>query len=883
MNSHYGDATGLALSRNVAPVHLRGEQASEEVELIDSLLAANRFDRPLKELLQDALEKLIALSWFGLSSRGGIFLAEEGKEVLNLFVSHKLDEQIVKVCDQVEFGHCLCGRAAQNEQSVHASCFDDRHDTVFDGMKSYAKYSVPIKLSDEFIGVLVVYMPYGHQRDEKEIKVLERFSQTLGLIIWAHGRQEKLRFTNDQLTVAQSASDNILGAINQHTIVSQTTAHGVITDVNEAFCKISGYAKEELIGAPHSIVNSKVHNSEFWEDVWKTIKSGKAWRGEICNLAKDGSYYWVDTILMPLVGSDGKIERFISIRHDITNQMRAEDALSRMTHVLDYSQNEISVFDGDSLKFLLVNRCARDNLGYTSGEIQDMGPVDLIPDLTEERLRMQLDTLRAGKRAALKFETTQIRKDGSTYPAQVNIHYARYEKPPVFVSVARDITNRRRKDAAIKKLAYYDQLTGLANRTLLVECLASAMKTAEVTNEPLHMLIMDIDQFKEVNDTFGNELGDMFLQEVARRFEAALPAEHITARINGDEFVAIFPNISHTEFISAANALSTSFNTPLEVNGRTVQRAVNIGCVSYPDYGGDPEELLRYADIALCAAKLERSAIIEFEPYMALSLANRRKLKAHFIEALNNDGFRLAYQPFVEITSGRLTGAEVLLRWTDPEMGNISPADIIPIVEENRLMSPLGDWIINRTCRQMHDWTQAGVPLPDRISINVAVEQIEDGSVIDTIVNATKAYAIDPSRLSIEITENSMMSDTDRTLKVLADLKKLGVSVSIDDFGTGYSSLAYLKQFAVDKLKIDISFIRDLLQEKATEQIVTATIAMANGLGLDVLAEGIETEAQAKRVAELGCFEAQGYLYEKPLCAEEFAEKWLRAPGLRAG
>ena len=408
-----------------------------------------------------------------------------------------------------------------------------------------------------------------------------------------------------------------------------------------------------------------------------------------------------------------------------------------------------------------------------------------------------------------------------------------------------------------------------------MEQLAASIKVGEATNQMLYVLFMNVDRFQEVNDAHGHAVGDIFLQEVAQRFISNLPPDHIAARIGGDEFAVILPNFSPDALRRLGDDLLCAFREPLEVAGRKIEQSISIGLLSHPAKGAEPEQLLKYAEIAMRAAKAQRCGLLEFNPAMARALARKQTLKRRFLQALQNEDAYLAYQPFVAISTGRLTGAEVLFRWTDPELGTISPGEIIPIVQEHHLMPQLGDWIVHRACRQLQEWTRAGLPAPGRLSMNVAVEQIENGAIIDTITAAVAAYDVDPNQLAVEITEDSMMGDTAQTLKVLAALKELGVAVSIDDFGTGYSSLSYLKQFAVDKLKIDISFIRDLLEDEASEQIVTATIAMARGLGLDVLAEGIETREQAERVVQLGCLEAQGFLYEKPLSADEFAQKWL--------
>ncbi|PWJ11198.1 EAL domain-containing protein [Jannaschia seohaensis] len=847
----------------------------EQSALIERLLRVVLQDAPLRDLLTEALKELLQVSWLKLLPKGGIFVADEGTETLRLYAEHNLGHQITRLCKNIEFGQCLCGRAALHRVTQYAHCVDGRHEIVFEGIQPHGHYNVPIKNSGKLIGVLVVYLPHGHSRSGEEIRFLESFADILALILTAKQREEDLSLAHEQLKSALADSNSLMRAVRQHTIFSQTTREGLITEVNEAFCRISGYARSELIGADHRIINSGTHPPEFWADFWRTIRSGQAWRGEICNRAKDGEVYWVDSIVMPFRAADGAIERFISIRNDITERKRAEEALARMARILEHSSNEIYVFDAATLRFLLVNRGARDNLGYSRDEITALGPLDIKPDYSEEAFLGLISPLLGNETDMLTFETIHARKDGSVYPVHINLHFAREEHPPVFVAVVQDITDRRRKDEEIRKLAHYDQLTGLANRALFSERMEEAIAQAVQQGANAHLLYMDLDRFKQINDALGHAIGDEVLRQVANRLTEALPSGHTLARVGGDEFVAVLPGQSDDALSHIVDAALDIVETPFDIDGRKLDLGISMGVTTYPDHAQTAEELLRFADIAMYAAKVGGGGARIFEHNMDGQLTRRQLVGERLIHSLRNDALDLAFQPIIDLCTGCLSGAEVLLRWEDDELGQVSPAEVIPVADEYRLTSKLGAWVIDRTCRQIAEWERQGMAVPPTVAVNVSVQQLEDRTLCQDIQAACTAHGVSPRRLAVEITESSMMSNTETTQTMLTQLKTLGVAVSIDDFGTGYSSLAYLKQFAVEKLKIDISFVKDLLDDETSGQIVAATIAMANGLGLRIVAEGVESADVAAKLLSMGCSDAQGFFYEAPVSGTTFREKWL--------
>jgi len=837
----------------------------EQSALLHRLLPLVLADRPLAALLDEALDQLFAVSWLAHLPGGGVFLADETGTALTLAAEHGLGPEIAGRCARIPFA---------------PPAGDGTHAEMFDAIAPDGHYTVPITAPDAMLGLLLVRLPEGRRRDAGEIDFLTSVGELLALLIAANRRAASAARTEARLGAALAETDSLMRTIRQHTIFSQASPDGTITEVNDAFCAISGYSRDELVGAPHRINNSGRHSAEFWADFWQKINNGEVWRGEICNRRKDGSLYWVDSIVMPVCDSEGRVERFVSLRRDVTERRHADEQLARMGRILDDSSNEIYVFDASTLKFTLVNRGARENLGYGSEELAGLTPIDLDPDLAAHGFAELIAPLLAGKIDKQFFETVHRRKDGSTYPVEVSLHYAADENPPVFVAIVQDITQRKSNDARIEQLAFYDPLTGLANRALMIDRLRQAVARAERYGQTLSLLFMDLNRFKEINDTRGHGVGDAALAEVARRFRAVMRRSETLARIGGDEFVAIVENVTRANVIGIIHRLKGALAEPIVVEGKAHNLSVSVGVADFPKDSTQPESLLQLADIAMYEAKSQGGGYRFYDPEMGRAVAKRHEIAVRLSQAVAEDRLELFFQPFVSLETGALEGAEALLRWRDPEWGFVRPDEFIPIAAERRMLADIGNWVIDRACRQLRDWREAGLCGLDRLAINVAAEQMESAAILHRIEAALRRNETPAQALEVEITESSMMTDPDRAAETLRRLKDLGLRISIDDFGTGYSSLAYLKQFATDKLKIDMSFVRDLLDDPNTQAIIAATIAMARSLGLKVLAEGVETEAQAQRLRELRCDQAQGYLFGKPVPADDFARTWLRpAPG----
>lgn len=421
-------------------------------------------------------------------------------------------------------------------------------------------------------------------------------------------------------------------------------------------------------------------------------------------------------------------------------------------------------------------------------------------------------------------------------------------------------------------LAHRDPLTGLPNRVLFAELLTHAILHAERSHTQFALLFLDLDNFKTINESLGHSLGDQLLIEVGKRLQSLLPESDAIARIGGDEFNIILEHSDSTPWADLqAQRMIDALGEPFILNGKRIYVGVSIGIALYPADGTNAEALQSNVDAALHQAKLQGRGVMRFfSPEMTSRAKHRLTLEADLRQALQRQELRLYYQPQVDLISGQIVGLEALVRWLHPERGLIPPGEFIPLAEESGLIVKLGDWVLREACGQIKQWSEAGLA-PRQTAVNISAVQLSRGRLAESVKEALATSGIIPEQLELEITESSIMVDREQSLKTLADLKALGVRLSIDDFGTGYSSLAYLQQLEADKLKVDISFVRDITTNSSNALIVKAIIALGHSLGLEIIAEGVEDQGQARYLHSLQCDVMQGYLISRPMPAEDVA------------
>jgi diguanylate cyclase (GGDEF)-like protein len=438
--------------------------------------------------------------------------------------------------------------------------------------------------------------------------------------------------------------------------------------------------------------------------------------------------------------------------------------------------------------------------------------------------------------------------------------------------IARDITQSRRADEKILRLAHFDELTELPNRTMFMQTLKRAFSLAQRRGKQFALFFIDLDRFKNINDSLGHESGDQLLQDVARRLRDNLRESDSVARLGGDEFVVLVEDCADPrELNSIAQNILNAVGRPYVLSGQEYHVTGSIGISTYPTDGQDPAALLKNADIAMYLAKDRGKNNFQF--YSAQQNAHsfeRLALESALRHALGRDEFVLHYQPRVDIPTGRIVGVEALLRWNHPDLPMVLPNQFIPLAEETGLIVPIGRWVLRTACAQSALWRHEGLPAL-RMAVNLSARQFSDDGLIDDIADALAQAELAPNGLELEITESMVMQNPERAVTTLNRLREIGISVSIDDFGTGYSSLGYLKRFPIDNVKIDRSFIKDLPHDTDDAAITRAVIAMAQSLRIRVIAEGVETREQLQFLRDHDCNECQGYFLSRPLPASNFA------------
>ncbi len=558
--------------------------------------------------------------------------------------------------------------------------------------------------------------------------------------------------------------------------------------------------------------------------------------------------------------------------HTIQVELEMNNERSHLLTILEQIFNEIYVFDARTLCFSYVNRSALRNLGYTLEEMQVRTPLSLKLELSEEAFRAMIEPLRQGEKKRVVFETTHTRANGSHYPVTVRLQLIKYDEQSVFLAVVSDITERKADEQNIQSLAYYDVLTGLPNRTLLHDRLGQLIVASHRNQKKFALLFLDLDRFKYVNDSMGHAIGDQLLQTVAQRLRESVREVDVVSRIGGDEFIILLREINAEGAARVASKILKVLAVPYAVGDLQIATHASIGISIYPDHANDADTLIKYADVAMYRVKEEgRSNFQFFIPEMNFHADKLFSMENDLRLALERNEFILYYQPQLDLTSGKMCGAEVLVRWNHPERGLISPAEFIPVAEETGQITPIGAWVLRTACAQLAAWRRQGMALFP-VSVNLSVRQLRQANLAQEVVAILEETQLQPGDLEMEITEGIMLGNTLETMAFLTRMHELGVCLAMDDFGTGYSSLSYLKKMPLDRLKIDQSFVRDLETDESDAAIVRSIISLGHLFKLRVIAEGVETQAQMDFLRVCGCDEIQGYYYSRPLPADEFVQ-----------
>ncbi len=654
---------------------------------------------------------------------------------------------------------------------------------------------------------------------------------------------------------------------------------GRITFFNNALCRQLGYDKEELMGmTPQQYTDHDTQQRMFdaFIQLYKTGVSIKAIEETI--IRKDGTVGVSELSVSLMRDSAGKPMGFAGISRDVSERKQMEETIrqseERYRTIID--EMEEWYFETDLIgNITFCNDIFANILGYSLKELNNLNLLKFLKkDDSDSVYRLFKQVYHSGN-PSKNFPYEFIRPNSNRTSAEFSVFPKRDKDAKIigYRGVGHDITERKHAEERIQYLATHDILTGLPNRLMFSQLLNHAILSSKRYQRQFAILFIDLDRFKIINDTLGHEAGDRLLQEISMRLMQTLRAVDVVARLGGDEFVILIEEISdlHQVEIVADRILSVVIK-PVTLMNEECRVTASIGISVFPKDAEDEQSLMKNADLAMYLAKEEGKNNYQFyTPDIHSKSLELLSIETNLRSALERNELTLQYQAKVDFKTNTINGVEALLRWDSPILGSVTPTQFIPVAEESGLIVPIGRWVLKTACAQNAAWHHAGLP-PVRVAVNLSLRQLSDEFLIDDIKNALNDSGMDPELLELEITESMVMHNPIRMIAVLKDIKKLGVRIAIDDFGTGYSSLAQIKNFPVDTLKVDRSFIRNITKDAEDDAITDAIISMGKTLNLTVVAEGVETVEQMNFLRDHSCDEMQGFYFSKPVLPEEFAD-----------
>ncbi len=649
--------------------------------------------------------------------------------------------------------------------------------------------------------------------------------------------------------------------------------------VNDAYLKTFRREREAIVGKTVSELMGEENFESIARHYYDVCFLGEAVHYRSWFNFNSGHRHFMEVFYYPHCNDQGEVQGAIVSSRDITEQKLAEDTLRIMDRAAESSNNGIVITDSTQpdKPIIYLNPAFEKMTGYSLIEIERANPRLLYnDDLDQPGLHAIRRALR--NREACNAIVRSYRKNGEQYWADTHVAPVFDDEGELthYVGISSDVTEQVQYEQELRFQATHDLLTGIPNRSLLYDRLEQSISSLQRDGGKLALLFIDIDRFKQINDSLGHGLGDELLIQIVDRINGRLRKSDTLARLSGDEFVILLRNVNDESSVEAiATEIHRAIAQPYKLQGHDVITTCSIGISLYPGDADNAESLLRNADIAMYSAKESgRDSIRIYSPGMSSAISERMKLETSLRRALERDELELYFQPQVDLASSKMIGAEALLRWHCKEHGLVSPSQFIPIAEETGLIIPIGEWVLNEACKKMKHWIDQGYQL-GKISINVSGIQITRGNIAKTVDQALQRHRLSPSSIELEVTESSLMHQIEIAIQIMEKLNKLGVSLAIDDFGTGYSSLSYLKKLPIHKLKIDRSFVSGIPHDPDDATIAKSIIALAKSLQKKVIAEGIETDEQRQFMINEGCHEGQGYLLSYPMNSSDF-EAYLK-------
>jgi diguanylate cyclase (GGDEF)-like protein/PAS domain S-box-containing protein len=724
--------------------------------------------------------------------------------------------------------------------------------------------ALPLTGNDGVIGAMCVG---GREFSGPDAEYFSAITEFVAPVLDTHRILTSRERVLDDMTVQLQQQTRILDQIEDSVITMDLL--GYITGWNGGAERLFGYTAAEAVGQNVLFLYADEDDGE--DSGTDPLLAGEK-EMVVRRRKKSGDVFWAGVTLSVARDQSGNPTEFIGYVRDITDRLKKEESLRLYGRIFENSGEGILVTD-EHESIVAVNRAFVDITGFNADEVMGQTP-RIFQSGRHDKVFFSEMWREIRENGQWQGEIWDRHKNGGIFPKWATISTVRDEKGHVthYFSTFSDISERVAAEERIRQLAFYDTLTGLPNRATLYNLLEQALASARRNSATGAIMFIDLDRFKYVNDTLGHGAGDELIRRVSARFKTCLRASDVIARLGGDEFVVALIDIAKPDDAAVvAQKIMAIFASPFLIDGHEISISASIGISVYPADGISVEDLIKNADVAMYRAKDQgRSSFLFYSSDMNVRSLERLEMESSLRRALVRKELLLHYQPQVDIATGKIVGAEVLLRWKHPDLGMVSPAQFIPMAEETGLIVPIGQWVMEQAVMQNKAWLDAGIAVV-KLAVNLSAQQLRT-NLVDEVSSLLVRYQLPNDLLELEITESMVMRNANEVIDMLRALDFLGVPMSLDDFGTGYSSLSYLKRFPIKKLKIDQSFVRSIPKDADDIAITRAIIALSKSLGLKVIAEGVETRDQLDFLRREGCDEIQGYLFSRPVPAEEFVE-----------